>query len=520
VQFVFSDHRLDVDRRELRRGAEWIALQPQVFDLLVYLLQNRDRVVSKGDILAAVWRGRIVSDSTLSSRIAAVRKAVGDNGVAQHLIRTVPRKGLRFVGAVREQQKTDTPTTVLMDQPGVEFELPDKPSIAVLPFANMSGDPEQEVFADGMVEEITTALSKVRWFFVIARNSSFIYKGRAVDLRQVGRELGVRYILEGSVRKAGDRMRISGQLIEAATGSHLWAERYDRAIADIFAVQDEITERVVAAIEPQLYAAEHFRSQRRPPESLDAWGRVIRALSHMGPSTRAGNAQAEALCRRAIAIEPSYGQAHSLLAWILIRRASLAGDLIKAVLPEATTEAQTALGLDAGDAWAHVTYGMVIWRNRRHLDAERAFRRSLELNPNFALAHALLGVALAAQGIGEEALAGAERALRLSPSDGLVDFYASRAIKYVHLGAGNYADSLAWARRLTERYPEYAPGYTWLAATAALQGDMETAADALATLLRRRPHFSLAWMRENLPFSGDILERLLMGLRKAGLPEE
>ena len=183
----------------------------------------------------------------------------------------------------------------------------------MLPFANISGDPEQEFFADGMVEEIITALSKVRWFFVIARNSSFTYKGRAIDLRQVGRELGVRYLhlLEGSVRKAGDRVRVSGQLIEAATGSHLWAERYDRAIADIFAVQDEITERVVAAIEPQIYAAEHFRSERKPPENLDAWECVIRTLSYMAQGTRAGDAEAKILCRRAIAIAPSYSQAHS-----------------------------------------------------------------------------------------------------------------------------------------------------------------------------------------------------------------
>jgi adenylate cyclase len=179
--------------------------------------------------------------------------------------------------------------------------LPDKPSIAVLPFQNMSGDVEQEYFADGMVEEIITALSKIRWFFVIARNSTFTYKGHAVDVKQVGRELGV--------RKSGNRIRVTAQLVEATTGNHIWAERYDREIADIFALQDEITERVVAAIEPQLYAAEHFRSQRKPPESLDAWECVIRALSGIGQGSRAGTAEAEALCRRAIAIAPNYGQA-------------------------------------------------------------------------------------------------------------------------------------------------------------------------------------------------------------------
>src|SRR5262249_18440627 len=204
--------------------------------------------------------------------------------------------------------------------------LPDKPSIAVLPFQNMSGDPEQGVFADGMVEDITTALSKLRWFFVIARNSSFAYKGRAGDVKQIGRELGVRYVLEGSVRKGGNRLRITAQLVEAETGNHVWAERYDRDIGDIFAVQDEITERVVTAIEPELYAAENIRSRRKPPESLDAWECVIRALSAIGQWTREANAEAEQLCRRAIAIAPDYGQAHSLLAWALLQSFTLAPD--------------------------------------------------------------------------------------------------------------------------------------------------------------------------------------------------
>jgi TolB-like protein/tetratricopeptide (TPR) repeat protein len=524
VEFIFGDHRLDVDRRELRRGTDLIVVEPQVFDMLVYLLRNRDRVVSKDDLLAAVWGGRIVSESTLGSRIAAVRKAIGDNGKGQRLIRTVSRKGLRFVGAVRELSRSESspsnPPAVAADQPRPGLVLPDRPSIAVLPFANMSGDPQQDYFADGIVDEITTALSRIRWLFVIARNSSFTYKGRTVDVRQVGRELGVRYVLEGSVRKAGDRMRITGQLIDAVTGSHVWAERYDPEIADVFAVRDAITERVVAAIEPQLYVAEHIRSHRKPPESLDAWECVIRALSHMGQCARAADQEAEVLCRRAIAISPGYGQAHSLLSWVLIRRAALAGDLIKSVLPEARAEARTALGLDQNDPWAHVTLGMVLWRDRRHLEAGREFRRALELNPNFALAHALLGLALAAQGMHEEALVSASHGLRLSPSDRLVDFYASRAIEYVHFAAGDYAESLGWTRRLVDNYPEYIPGYTWLAATAALHDEMETATEAVSVLLRRRPHFSVAWMRENMPFSGDIIERLLAGLRKAGLPEE
>jgi TolB-like protein/Tfp pilus assembly protein PilF len=397
--------------------------------------------------------------------------------------------------------------------------LPDKPSIAVLPFQNMSGDPEQEFFADGISEDITTALSKVRWFFVITRNSSFTYKGSVVDVKQVGRELGVRYVLEGSVRKADTRIRITAQLVNAPTGNHVWAERYDRELADIFAVQDEITERVVGAIEPELYAAEHFRSQRKLPESLDAWECLIRALSYVGQATRGGNTEAETLCRRAIAIAPSYGQAHSLLAWLLVRRSFWAGS-ISTVLSEATVEARTALGLDVRDPWAHMTHGQLLLRMRRHQEAERALRRALELNPNFALAHAFLGLPLAHQGAHEEAVKSAEHALRLSPSDPLVGAYASLAMANAHFAAGHYANSVASARNAIERYPEFRPLHHLLVAAAALQGDREAAAEALPALLGLRPDLSLAWLSENMTFAGEIGERVLEGLRKAGILEE
>jgi TolB-like protein/Flp pilus assembly protein TadD len=382
----------------------------------------------------------------------------------------------------------------------------------------MSGDPEQEYFADGMVEEIITALSKVRWFFVIARNSSFTYKGRAVDVKQVGRDLGVRYVLEGSVRKGGNRVRITAQLVEAETGNHIWAERYDREAADIFAVQDDITERVVATIEPELYAAEHFRSRRKPPDSLDAWECVVRALSSVAQDTLAGVAAAEALCRRAIAIDPGYGQAHSLLAWVLVRGTSRSGGRVRTVLPEAIAEARTALRLDERDPWAHATHGVVLWRMRRHGEAVRAFRRALELNPNFAIAHAQLGLTLAIQGAHEDAADSAEHALRLSPRDILVGLYASVAQAAAQFAAGRYADAVTWARNAVEISPEHPPAYFFLIAAAAMQGDLATAA-ALATLFRLQPEFSLAWMSENMAYSEEVGERLLDGLRRAGMPE-
>ena len=372
MQFHFGNHVLDVGRRELRQGAQGVAVEPQVFDLLVYLVQNRDRVVSKDDLIASVWGGRIVSQSTLTSRINAARKAIGDSGDDQKLIRTIARRGLRFVGVVRAQANGDEPapaTGSLLDEireqsrPGLP--LPDRPAIAVLPFINMSGYPEQEYFSDGISEDITTALSKLRWFFVIARNSSFTYKGKAVHMKQVAEELGVGYVVEGSVRKSGDRVRITVQLNDAATGSHIWGERYDRDLADVFAVQDEITEAIVAAIEPQLYAAENFHARRKTPDSMDAWDLVMRALSHYWRVTRQDNVVAQALLEKAIAIDPNYGQALGVLAASYTFSAHMGWEDMASTVPIAKRAALAAIQVDSEDPWAHHALGCVHLFTRR-----------------------------------------------------------------------------------------------------------------------------------------------------------
>jgi len=291
MPLVFGDCVLDPDRRELSRGSEVIATGPQVFDLLVYLVENRERVVGRDDLLAAVWNGRIVSESTLASHLNAVRKAIGDSGQEQRLIRTVARKGFRFVGDVREIRPPEDPGSThngLADQSATSAQLlalPDGPSIAVLPFVNLSGDPEQDYFADGVVEDIIAALSRSRWLFVIARNSSFTYKGRTVDVKQVGRELGVRYVLEGSMRSAARRVRITGQLIDATTGGHVWADRFEGTLGDIFALQDQVAESVVGAIAPQLERAEIERAKRKPTESLDAYDYYLRGMANLHRGT-------------------------------------------------------------------------------------------------------------------------------------------------------------------------------------------------------------------------------------------
>src|ERR1700733_6015456 len=400
LQFQFGGHTLDTDRRELCRGTEPVAVEPQVFDLLIYLVENRERVVSKDDLIAVVWGGRIVSDSTLTSRINAARKAIGDSGEDQKLIRTISRKGLRFVGSVVAKHSqsepaypddTGTGEIFALSQPVLP--LPDKPAIAVLPFTNMTNDPQQDYFSDGISEDIITALSKLRWFFVIARNSSFVYKGKAVHMKQVGDELGVGYVLEGSVRRSGERVRITAQLNDVATGSHLWAERYDRDLADVFAVQDEITEAIVAAIEPQLYAAENFRARRKPPDSMDAWDLVMRALSHYWRVTRQDNVVAQALLEKAIVIDPQYGQALGLLAASHTFSAHMGWEDMATAAPIAERAAAAAILADSDDPWAHFALGGVYLFARRFDDSLAEFEAALRLNPNFSLAQGYYGFA-------------------------------------------------------------------------------------------------------------------------------
>ena len=239
MRYLFEDFALDVDKRELVRGADAVSISPQALDLLVYLIRNRERVVSKDDLISAIWGGRIITDAALATRLNSARVAIGDTGEEQRLIKTLQRKGFRFVATVIEARRPDDGTAASgeVQRP----EVPDKPSIAVLPFENLSGDPEQDYFGDGLVDDIITALSRFRALFVIARTSSFTYKGKTVDIKQVGAELGVRYVLEGSVRKAGARLRINGQLIDVTTGAHLWADRFDGALEDIFDLQDKVT---------------------------------------------------------------------------------------------------------------------------------------------------------------------------------------------------------------------------------------------------------------------------------------
>src|SRR5712672_3172787 len=520
----FDNCEIDVERREFRRARTAVHVEPQVFDLLVYLTQNRDRVVSKDEIFASVWEGRIVSDSTLTSRINAARRAVGDSGRNQKLIRTIARKGLRFVGDVRTQldgaEPADAPNSPLEqahESSRVALQLPDRPAIAVLPFNNMSGDPEQEYFSDGISEDIITALSKLRWFFVIARNSSFTYKGKAMHLKQVAEELGVGYVLEGSVRKSGDRVRITAQLNDVSTGSHIWAERYDRDIADVFAVQDEITESIVAAIEPQLYAAENFRARRKPPGSLDAWDLVMRALSHYWRVTRQDNVVAQALLEKAIAIDPNYGQALGVLATSHIFGAHMGWVDVTTVAPIAERAALAAVEADSEDPWAHHGLAYVYLFTRRFDDSLAEFEVALRLNPNFSLAQAFYGAALCYCGRWQEGDLATRRALRLSPRDPFSALYYGIAA-YAQFTGRNYDEAIRLAHESLRQRADFVGGHRVLTAAAGMAGQNEIASMALRELRRAQPNVTLAWIANELPMQQPAdREHYLEGFRRAGL---
>ena len=415
MRYVFGDHTLDDDRRELLCRSEHVGVEPQVFDLLVYLVQNRDRVVSKDHPsrrYGAAGSSLIHPDQPHQRRAQGYRRQWRQT----KMIRTIARKGLRFVGDVHVRP-IGLKSHSEMQEPPAALPLPDRPAIAVLPFVNMSGDLEQEYFSDGISEDIITALSKLRWFFVIARNSSFTYKGKAVHLKQIAEELGVGYVVEGSVRKGGDRVRITAQLNDVATGSHIWAERYDRDLADVFAVQDEITDAIVAAIEPQLYAAENFRAQRKPPDSMDAWDLVMRGLSHYWRLTRQDNVVARALLEKATAIDPNYGQALGVLATSYTFSAHMGWADMSAVVPTAERAALAAIRTDSEDPWAHHALGNVYLFTRRFDDTLAEFELALQLNPNFSLAQAYYGLTLSYCGRWEDADMAAYRALLLSPRD-------------------------------------------------------------------------------------------------------
>jgi adenylate cyclase len=396
--------------------------------------------------------------------------------------------------------------------------LPDRPSIVVLPFTNLSDDPEHAYFADGVTEDLTTALSRLRWLFVIARNSAFVYKDKAVDVRTIARDLGVRYALEGSVRTAGQRIRITGQLIDGETAKHIWAEKYDRQLHDIFTVQDEITENIVAAIEPHLYAQEGYRAARQPPESVDVWGLVVRAIDLINKFGRKHNEEAQRLLRRAIEIDPHYARAHATLSWA-IWWATLYyyfEDRSEGYRQSAL-HAQEALRLDQSEPWAHMTVGLNLSTSGQHQRALAEHQAALNLNPSFALARTAYGWALLRAGRFDDAIAETAKALRMSPLDSFAGLYTS-----IHglalLAARRFAEALPYLRASVAADAEFAGHYNALISCCGHLGLIEEAVEFTARRNKVGPPLRVGVLRNNLRGFAHC-EVFAEGLIKAGIPE-
>jgi TolB-like protein/Flp pilus assembly protein TadD len=495
LRYLFEDYALDPERRELCRGADTVSVAPQVFDLLDYLIRNRERVVSKDDLINAIWNGRSVSDAALTTRLNVARSAIGDSGEEQRLIKTLRRKGFRFIGPVREEggKSAEAPEKLTLA-------LPDKPSIAVLPFVNMSGDPEQEYFADGMVEEIITALSRFKSLFVIARNSSFTYKGRSVDVKQVGRELGVRYVLEGSVRKTANRVRITGQLVDTATGAHLLANRVDGRFNDIFDLQDQVTENVVGAIAPAVQRAEIERVKRIPIASLNAYALYLRGLAKL---YQVANRQKydEALClfNSAIELDPDFASAHGRAA-ICYAYAKSSGSAINAATQSAvvTKLAQRAVELGKDDAIALASSGWALAYVARDLELAAALiDRALVLNSNLAEVWFCGGWVKNWLGEPELAIERYARALRLSPLDPLIAGMRS-GTAHAHFFLGRYDEAASWAAMALQDNPDLQGGLRIDAASNAMAGRLEQAHKSIARLRRLNPELSVSGLKEVL----------------------
>lgn len=530
LQFVFEGYVLDPERRELSLRGQNVAVGPKVFDLLLHLVVNRNRVVSKDDLLMAVWSGRLVSESTITSHINAVRKAIGDNGAEQRLVRTVARKGFRFVGEV-EDAAGEAPGmrgTREVERSPVEsvpshaaLALPDRPSITVLPFQNLGGDPDQDYFADGVVEDVITALSRIRWLFVIARNSSFAYKGRAVDVKAIGRELGVRYVLEGSVRRSGNQVRITGQLIEAASGAHLWAERFEGTLDDIFELQEQVAGSVVGAISPQLERAEIERARHKPTASLDAYDYYLRGMAKLHNGGREAIEAALPLFHRAIELDPEFASAYGGAAWCHVWR-KVNGWMVDRPreIAEGIRLARLAVALGREDAVALTRGGHALGHLAGELDRGIALLdRALLLNPNFAPAWFLGGFLRVFRGEAESAMAHLSHAVRLSPLDPEM-FRMEAGMALAHFFAGRFDVAATWAELALGKLPGFLVAVAVSAASHASAGRMEEADAAMQRLRTLDPSLRIANLRDWLPIhQPDDLRKFADGLRRAGLPD-
>jgi TolB-like protein len=503
---VFGPFSLDRSGKVLLRDGTPVDVGQRGIALLKALIEARGSTVTKAELLELAWPDVVVEEGNLTVQIASLRKVLGPRPEGGDWIATVPRVGYRLIMAAA--QAPDIPANVW-------------PSIAVLPFDNLSGDPEQEYFADGMVEDIITALSRFNSFAVVARISSFVYKGRAVDARKVGDELGVRYVLEGSVRKAGSRLRITAQLIEAQSGLHLWAQNYDGGVDDVFDFQDRITENVVGVIEPRIQLAEIQRSHRERPNSLEAYDLYLRAFPLYRSQREEGNAEAVRLLSRAIELEPDNAEFLAFAAHVLKQRAIFTWQPLGPDDPARIVDwVERALANAAGNAWALAVCGAALIHHMK--DYERgmvAIREAVRGNPNNMSVLTIAGSLCLHCGTIEESLAFSEQALRLCRGD-VANPWAPATIAHAHMVLGNYEEALSWAQRSLTANANFRPTHWILIAANAQLGRIDSAARLLKAFLVLEPGATVARIWAGQPQQDPERTRAILdGLRLAGLPE-
>ena len=540
VIYLFAGYSLDSDCRELRRGSDLVPLEPQVFDLLQYLISRRDCVVSKDEIIEGVWNGRIVSESTISSRVTALRRAIGDSGETQRLIRTIQRKGLRFVGDVREEKSPSTTGGKIQGgafyprQPAVlsdallvsGLSLLEHAAIAVLPFNDMSATHDQQYLADGITEELITGLAKIPELIVIARNSTFTYKDKPTDIRQVGKDLNVRYVLEGSTQRADQNVRVTAQLIDTTTGHQIWADRYDRQVDNIFAIRDDITRSIAGTLggkAGKLAQAEAVRVSGKNPNSFTAYDCVMKGWYAYNKFTREDNVAARDLFEQARKIDPNYARAYAGLAWTYQDDYDFEWtDDDEKTLKLELEYATTAVRLDRNDNQAQWALGWSYLYNRKHDQAMAHYLRARKLNPNDAEVLAEMGSLLIYIGQPKQAIDQEKEAIRLNPNHyNWYVYYMGWA--YEEAGMPKEAIEI-FEQAIDLQNPD--EEQLWYLPTIAAAyahptvGRMDDARKVVKTVLSRKPDFSISKKVSRYPYkTKELADRYANALRRAGLPE-
>ncbi|MBB4382982.1 winged helix-turn-helix domain-containing protein [Bradyrhizobium sp. SBR1B] len=524
MRFLFDEYALDVDRRELHRGQEVVPVPPQVFDLIEYLIRNNERVVTKDDLISAIWNGRIISDAALTTRLNAARNAIGDTGEKQRLIKTLPRKGFRFVGAVQEvSRRTVDPLgsgaqrSDAMPSPSTAPRL----SMVVLPFANIGGGLEQDYFVDGVTESLTTDLSRISGSFVIARNTAFTFKNKPVDVRKIGRELNVRYVLEGSVQRSGNRLRVAVQLIDAETGQHLWAERFDKPVADLFDMQDEIVSRLANALDAELVLAEAKRAERAlNPNALELYFQGM-VWIYKGP-TRENLTTARAFFERALNVDPNSVEALLGKGRVEAAFGSTFVDEDRWVHCAAAEPLLTrVLSLAPNNALAHAFLGVVQMQTKRVESGIAECERALTLDRNLANAWGMIAYGKQLLGYAEQSVLSVQEAERLSPRD-IFAFRWWNTAGVSKMLLGEDAAAVRWLRRCVEENRNYSIAHIHLAAALALSGELDEGRAAGRAGIALDPNFSIRRYRLGAASDNPMYlagrERICLGLQIAGLP--